>query len=644
MTAARLELNGVNRFFRNGDETIAALDGIDLVIESGEMVAIIGASGSGKSTLMNVLGCLDRPDSGTYSIDGTDVLALDLDGLARLRRNHFGFVFQRYHLIAALSAAANVELPGVYAGMPVEKRRQRARDLISRLGLGDRLASRPNQLSGGQQQRIAIARALMNGGGIILADEPTGALDSRSGEAVLSLLKELHAEGHTVIIVTHDRSVAEHAARIIEIADGRIVADNRSDAMPAVSGAEVSKPRFNPILSGFTGIASAFAMSFRAMAAHKLRTALTSVGIVIGITAVVAVVGLGEGAKLKIMEEMSGLGSSTITISAGADMFDPNASKITTLSTRDANVLAKQAYVDSVSPETTTNLKARLGTVTADVQVSGVGPSFFKANGLSVLSGRGLSPADVENAEASVVLSNHAARTLFKETQPLGRTILIDKMPATVVGVLAPRQARGKELAVYLSHTALRERLMGRAPLGSIVVKVKDGVDTVAAERAISSLLTGLHGVKDFNIFNSDEYRKSIARTVATFSYLIAALAAVALVVGGIGVMNIMLISVTERTREIGLRMAVGARRSDIMTQFMIEALAVCLVGGMLGALAALGLATLVNFIGLPLSIVLTWPAVLVAFASTLLIGLIFGYLPARNAARLDPVEALSRE
>ncbi|WP_457588997.1 ABC transporter permease [Ensifer canadensis] len=646
MRAPRLELRGVARFYNSGEETVAALDGVDLIIEPGEMVAIVGASGSGKSTLVNIMGCLDRPNSGQYFVGEVDVGKLDSDDLARLRRDCFGFVFQRYHLINTLTISGNVELPGIYSGMPADQRRRRANRIIGYFGLSDRRSSRPNQLSGGQQQRIAIARALMNDASVVLADEPTGALDRRSGEAVLSVLKELHAEGRTIIIITHDRDVASHAQRTVEFADGRIIADSRQSCIQANSLAETGAPyaRHNPFPAVVSRIVNAFAMSFRAMVAQKLRTGLTMLGIIIGVTAVVAVIGLGEGARNTVMNQLSVLGTNSLGIYPGRDFGDPNASAVVSLTAADADALAAQPYVDSTSPEIAASLKGRNGGLNANLQVSGVGPSYFRTNGMRLVAGPALTSDDVTGAHPNVVLSDIAASTLFKDTNPTGRTVLIDRAPVTVVGVVALPGSGDTALNAYMAHSAFRVRLVGAMPLANITLRIRYGVDSDLVERAVSNLLARRHGVKDFFIVNSEQIRRSTERTMATFSLLIASLAAVALLVGGIGVMNIMLISVGERTREIGLRMAVGARHIDIMTQFMIEAIVVCLVGGSLGIAVAFGLAALSDVLLLPLPIILSFDAILLASGFTVLVGLVFGYLPARTAARLDPVQALASE
>lgn len=646
---ARLELTGITRLYQTGGETLAALGGVDLVIEPGEMVAIVGASGSGKSTLMNILGCLDRPSGGNYRVGGEDVSSLSADGLARLRREHFGFVFQRYHLISGLTATGNVELPAVYTGERSESRQGRAKAILARLGLGDRLSHRPNQLSGGQQQRVAIGRALMNGGGIILADEPTGALDSRTGETVLALLKELNAEGRTVIIVTHDHGVAAHADRVVEIADGHILSDSRKQVAKAPAPplpTKISSP-FRPLAAIGFSIIGAMSMSLRAMAAQKLRTALTVLGIVIGITAVVAVIGLGEGAQRRVTQELSGLGTNTLTIYRGQGMGDMNAARLSQLTLGDADALAAQPYTDGVTPEVSGSVVARYAARSINMMVQGVGLDYFRVNAMKLKAGRLLTANDLNADRPSIVLTDKTVESLFKDGgDPIGRIVLVGKAPATVVGIVeAERMGMGGNSGVgYMPHTALRTRLTGDSSLTSITVRLKDGVDSKLAEKALGKLLEQRHGARDFNIFNSDQIRKSIERTTSMFALMISALAGVALVVGGIGVMNIMLIAVTERTREIGLRMAVGARQSDIMIQFLIEAVAVCMVGGAAGLGIAFGLSALFNAMQFGLSLIITPSAIMLALLSTMLIGLIFGFLPARKAARLDPVDALSRD
>ncbi|PYB74209.1 MacB family efflux pump subunit [Rhizobium wuzhouense] len=648
--SALLELSGVTRSYRNGDETVTALAGIDLIIEAGELVAIVGTSGSGKSTLMNILGCLDQPSSGDYRIGGRSVSGLSANELASMRRENFGFIFQRYHLLPSMTAADNVAMPAVYAGTDGATRAARAGQLLQRLGLGERVGHRPGQLSGGQQQRVSIARALMNGGRIILADEPTGALDSASGETVLEVLRELHTEGHTVIIVTHDMQVAEKADRIIEIRDGRVLADRRvretvrETPLPDIATSETPS-WFSGLVARFS---DAFPMALRSMAAQRTRTFLTMFGIVIGIAAVVAVVGMGEGSRRRVLAQISELGASTLTIFPGRGWTDEKAGSITSLVLSDASVLSAQPYVAGVTPLVTTTARARSDQTSLNATINGVGAEYFAINGIRFVSGHNFPQDSMERRGQYAILDDRTASALFpRGDAPIGKIVMLDRMPVTVTGIVArPRSAAAdKSLQVYIPHTSAAGRLLAASTsLAALSVRVAEGRDTAVAERAIVSLLERRHGTKDFFVFNSDQMRRTMESASQTLAVLISSVAVISLVVGGVGVMNIMLVSVTERTKEIGLRMAVGARRLDIMLQFLIEAIVICVAGSLVGVGLALALAALLGGAEGEMPMVISVHAILGACASAFLIGLLFGFLPARGASRLDPVDALSRE
>ncbi len=650
MGKALLEVQDLWREFPSGDGTVAVLKGIDLRIEAGEMVAIMGASGSGKSTLMNILGCLDRPTRGSYEVAGQSTAALEPDELARLRREHFGFIFQRYHLMGDLTAEGNVEIPAIYAGMPPAERHARAQALLQRLGLGERTGHRPGQLSGGQQQRVSIARALMNGGDVILADEPTGALDSASGAEVMRILRELHADGHTIILVTHDAQVASHAQRIIEISDGRIVADRRQGEAAPVPAAPPARDRAagSWLHAHWDRLAEALTMALRAMAGHRLRTLLTMLGIVIGIASVVSVVALGQGSRERILKDISAMGTNTIDIFPGRNFGDRRAATIRTLVPADAQALARLIYVDSVSPNVSTSVTSRRGNIEATATVSGVSESFFRVKGYTLADGQGFDASSVARLGQEAVIDPNTRRALFSPgEEAVGQVIFLGSVPVRVIGVTAPLEsAMGSSdaLNIWVPYTTAMKRMLGQDHLRNITVRISDQVPSAAAEQGIVALLTQRHGVQDFFTRNSDSIRQTIDNATQTMTLLVSAIALISLVVGGIGVMNIMLVSVTERTQEIGVRMAVGARQSDILRQFLIEAVLVCLIGGVLGIGIALLIGEVFDRLGGNFSMVYSTASIVAAFGVSTLIGVVFGFLPARNAARLDPVVALARQ
>ncbi|WP_373239191.1 macrolide ABC transporter ATP-binding protein/permease MacB [Kluyvera ascorbata] len=644
---ALLELSGIRRSYPSGDGSVDVLKGISLQINAGEMVAIVGASGSGKSTLMNILGCLDKPTSGTYRVAGVDVATLDSDALAALRREHFGFIFQRYHLLSHLTAAQNVEVPAVYAGMERKARLERARQLLQRLGLADRVDYAPSQLSGGQQQRVSIARALMNGGQVILADEPTGALDTRSGEEVMAILHQLKEQGHTVIIVTHDPQVAAQAERVIEIRDGEIIRNP-----PARQTAAAAREPAAKDASGWRQFSNSFrealSMAWRAMVANKMRTLLTMLGIIIGIASVVSIVVVGDAAKQMVLADIRAIGTNTIDVYPGKDFGDDDPQYQQSLKYDDLLAIEKQSWVSSVTPSVSKNLRVRAGNIDVAASVQGIGQHYFNVYGMTFSEGNTFN--DVQAAERSqvVVLDSNTRRQLFpNKASVVGEVILVGNMPATVIGVADEKQSMfgsSKILRVWLPYSTMSGRVMGQSWLNSITVRVKEGYDSSIAEEQLTRLLNLRHGKKDFFVWNMDSVLKTAERTTHTLQLFLTLVAVISLVVGGIGVMNIMLVSVTERTREIGIRMAVGARASNVLQQFLIEAILVCLVGGAIGVALSMMIALLLQLVLPGWEIGFSPLALLTAFVCSTLTGVLFGWLPARNAARLDPVDALARE
>jgi macrolide transport system ATP-binding/permease protein len=667
MTNALIKLVDVSRSFTAGDNELTVLKNINLQINRGEMIAIIGASGSGKSTLMNILGCLDKPNKGSYFINGQDTSTMGEDELAALRREYFGFIFQRYHLLSDLSALGNVEVPALYANEDKHSRQEKAKQLLTRLGLGDRLDHKPNQLSGGQQQRVSVARALVNGGDVILADEPTGALDSTSGDEMMKLLQELHGDGHTIILVTHDPNIAEFADRVIEIKDGEIISDkanrnnlsnieqetyrvaNEGKVVEGKVPESANKKVKNKVRESinWSRYFEALKMAIIAMSNNRLRTFLTMLGIIIGIASVVSVVALGAGSQQQIMDNIASMGTNTIEIKPGTGRGDRRSGRVHSLTAEDAKALKTLSFVDSATPTVRANVAIRYSSETVTGSVQGVGTEYFRVRGYDLAKGQYFGEDSIDALEQVAVIDVNTEQALFADSNALGNVIFLGRLPVRVIGVTKPIESmsgNSDELNVWLPYTTVSGRIFRQDYVNDITVRVDENVSSEMAEQGIIKLLTMRHDTVDFFTINTDTIRKSIEKTSETMTLLISAIAFISLLVGGIGVMNIMLVSVTERTKEIGIRIAVGARQMDILRQFLIEAVLVCFCGGALGIGLAYLVGVIFTYTGSEFQMIYSSTSIIAAFACSTLIGILFGYLPARNAAKLNPIEALSRD
>ena len=703
------------------------LKGINLHIKKGEFVAIIGQSGSGKTSLLNIIGTLDEPSSGSYVFANYEVTKLNSDEKSRLRREKIGFIFQRYNLLSLMSAKENVALPAVYAGVSSQKRDERAKELLTNLELADKFNSKPNELSGGQQQRVSIARALMNGGDLILADEPTGALDSKSGVMVLDILQRLNSQGHTIVLVTHDPTIAAKAGRIIEIKDGEIIKDslnlspchsehseesisnkenlkssvdfslsakaqndkngeNLAQSLNLKENSQISSANFQNsmdchaspkgLLAMTNGANSAqkvqipltamaqeiktyhllknqiiecLKIAYSSILAHKLRSLLTMLGIIIGIASVVSVVALGLGSQKKILESISRLGTNTIEVRGGRGFGDTRSGKVK-LALSDLYTLKSLPQLESVEAQDAKSGVATYGSISLSSRMEGGGVSIFSIKGLKLGTGRLFNEEEVASADNVAVIDDNGRKRLFdgfSTEQILGKTIIFNKRPFKIIGILEKDSRRPDTditVRIYTPYTTLRNKITGSRVVEQIIAKVGDDTSPALAEEAIIRTLEIKRGTKDFFTINSDSIRQSIEENMRTMRILITSIAIIALVVGGIGVMNIMIVSVSERTREIGIRMAIGARKEDILLQFLIEAVMICMIGAILGVLLSFVVVAVFNALSTDFLMIISGGSVVLGLASSVLIGVIFGFFPAKNAANLNPINALSKE
>ena len=643
-----IELKDIHKYFGHEKNRVHVLKGINLSVEKGDFVAIIGQSGSGKSTLMNIIGCLDVPTTGSYKINGVEGGKMEKDQLADLRCKTFGFIFQRYNLLSSLNACENAALPAIYLGLGAEERNRRSVELLKNLDLGNKLGNKPNELSGGQQQRVSIARALMNGGEIILADEPTGALDSKSGEMVMEIIKSLHKQGHTIILVTHDSHIAAQASRIIEIKDGEIISDTRkaSDFYELKDEVKnIKRSRFDTFKYSF---AESLNMSLHAILSNKMRSLLTMLGIIIGIASVVSVVALGNASQAKIMAQINAMGTNTIDIMPGTGFGDMRSGKVKTLKVSDSNYLGQQSFIDNSTPNISTSGTLVYENYSLTAQLSGVGSTYFDVKGRKIAQGRIFTQDEVNNIASVVVIDHNTLKEIFSDApNPVGKIIIFNKKPLKIVGVTEEDNNPGPmsdSMNIWIPYTTAMYKINGSTDINSITVKISDRVNSQVAEESLEHILTSLHGKKDFFMINSDSIKQTVESATNTMKLLIASIAVISLIVGGIGVMNIMLVSVTERTKEIGIRMAIGAKQADILLQFLIEAILICLVGGFMGVSLSMFIGFCFNTFSENFGMIFSTASIVLALVCSTAIGIIFGYMPAKNASNLNPIDALASE
>ena len=654
-----IELKNIQKTYSTGKAAVAALQGVSLTIERGEFLAIMGPSGSGKSTLLHLLGFLDRPDSGQYLLGGTDITSLTDDQLALLRNNMMGFVFQQFHLLPRITSLENVELPLIYAGkrhLKVE-----AMNKIKEVGLTSRAAHRSNELSGGEQQRVAIARALVNNPMVIFADEPTGNLDTKSQNEIMGVIAALNKKGKTIILVTHEEEVAKYAKRIVRMRDGKITADETSHK-PDKEAAEPVNISIGSIVSGSgtdirrAEITDHFRQAFFAIVSHKMRSLLSMLGILIGVAAVIAMLALGAGAQESIRKQLASLGSNLLMVRSGSHQLHGvslAAGAITRFTFQDVDAIAKLADVKCVSPSVNGPAQLVYGNKNWNTQVQGTGVNYAKMRAAIPTAGSFFKEEEERMRARVVVLGTTIVKQLFGDSDPLGAIIRMNRITFKVIGILPEKGATGwhdQDDVVVIPVTTAMYRLLGKLYIDSIDVEVADLSLMDDVQKSIKEMLMKRHHLamtkeneNSFEIRNMADIKQTLEATTKTMSWLLGSIAAISLLVGGIGIMNIMLVSVTERTREIGLRKAIGARESDIMAQFLIEAVTMTFTGGLAGVAFGAAIAFILSF-SAGWTIKISMFSIILATTFSIAVGLVFGLWPAKAASKLNPIEALRYE
>lgn len=653
-----IEVSDVYKTYDMGAVTVNALQGVSLQIDAGEFVAIMGPSGSGKSTLMHLLGFLDKPDRGTIQFLGKNVSSLDEAGYAYLRNQVIGFIFQQFNLLARKSALENVSLPLMYtANNSSSGALNRPEKLLAEVGLEDRMNHRPNEMSGGQQQRVAIARSLVNHPQVILADEPTGSLDSKSGEEVLQIFKKLHTEGMTVILVTHDLNVAKHADRILKMQDGKLVSDETKKSRAGISQASAQSV---PAIEGkgrytFQEFKDYARQAMSMILANKARSCLSMLGVLIGVACVIAILAMGRGARESITEQLARLGSNVLSVRPGSSKVRGvmlESGLVTRFTVEDAKAIKEMVpSVSKVAPQVSGRGQLAFENKNWNTRINGSTQDYAPMLNQEPVIGRFFTDSENEARRRVVVIGQTIARELFDGENPVGKIMKINRINFQVIGVLpslgSDTWRDRDDLIVIPLMTAMR-RLMGKDYLDQIDVEISSIEEMDAAEEEIKNLIIRRHRltgsrIDGFEIRNFTQVQEALSSATKTFSVLLSVVAAISLLVGGIGIMNIMLVSVTERTREIGLRKAIGAAPRDILAQFLVEAVVITFIGGTAGAVLGIGISYLLTVIA-GWKTVIGLDSILLSFIFSAAIGIIFGLWPARKASLLNPIDALRYE
>ncbi len=649
-----IELKDIKKtYYIGGKVPVRALQGVDLSIDPGEFVAIMGPSGSGKSTLLAILGLLDKADSGEYRLLDNNISNLKESDYARLRNRFFGFVFQTFNLLPKLNLADNVMLPFIYSGERDGVKRQQAMEIINRIGLGDRVRHRPNELSGGQQQRVALGRALANKPLVILADEPTGNLDSKSSEEIMRLLKQLNEQGNTIIMVTHEHDIAQWATRILSLHDGRIVNDERKAQPQKVSVPELRITEKKGPFCCLAGLKNYCFEAYLSIVNNKLRSVLSILGVMIGVAAVITMLALGTGAQRSMEETLASLGTNLLMVRAPwrARGISLGTQGPTRFNFEDLEALKRIESVEYAVPYVSSRVQAVYQNRNWNTSVTGTSVDYAKLRDVELAAGRFFTPAEA-NARAKVaILGRTVARELFGDQNPIGQWIRLNRVSFNVIGVLPEQGAAGwrsLDDQIMMPIKTAMYRLTGEDYINYFEVRVRKTEDMPYVSTQIVNELMRLHRLPEsqrqsIDVMNMAEIQEAASALIGTLAYLLGSVAAVSLLVGGIGIMNIMLVMVMERTHEIGLRKALGAQRSDILIQFLVEAVLICLFGGVIGigfgAVFSWGLSTIANW-----NIYISAGSIILAFTFSVMVGLVFGMWPAWRASKLLPIVALRYE